>query len=53
LLSAHPATINNASGNFKIKRPFSLKIDIDQKEWPRLVFGEQLGCLARPGLSSK
>jgi len=29
---------------FKIKRPFSLKIDIDQKEWPRLIFAEQLGC---------
>jgi hypothetical protein len=27
---------------FKIKRPFSLKIDIDQKEWPRLIFADQL-----------
>src|SRR5215471_2778253 len=33
---------------FKIKRPFSLKIDIDQKEWPRLIFAEQLGCGAEP-----
>src|SRR5215472_8846103 len=33
---------------FKIKRPFSFKIDIDQKEWPRLIFAEQLGCGAEP-----
>src|SRR5215831_345347 len=35
-------------GRFKIKRPFSLRIDIDQKEWPRLIFAEQLGCGAEP-----
>jgi hypothetical protein len=33
---------------FKIKRPFSFKIDIDQKEWPRLIFAEQLGCGVEP-----
>src|SRR5262249_11625994 len=35
-------------GCFKIKRPFSLRIDIDQKEWPRLTFAQHLGSGAEP-----
>src|SRR6516225_12092057 len=48
LAECSPGDYQQRIRRFKIKRPFSLKIDIDQKEWPHPVFAEQLGCGAEP-----
>jgi len=47
LAECSPGDYQQRIRRLKIKRPFSLKIDIDQKEWPRLIFAEQ-GCGAEP-----
>jgi hypothetical protein len=48
LAECSPGDYQQRIRRFKIKRPFSFKIDIGQKEWPRLIFAEQLGCGAEP-----
>jgi hypothetical protein len=38
LAECSPGDYQQRIRRFKIKRSFNLKIDIHQKEWPRLIF---------------